>query len=107
MSDDRRIADALGREINEKLRNILGREMNLAFTLGIDHAEIALMGVKVAASIANAFILVAVQMRNEGIDPSELYDTSLETLNKLMPLLKAEGLALVAAAERAEDEVPA
>lgn len=99
MTDDRRIADALGREINEKLRTILGREMNLAFTLGVDHAEIALMGVKVAASIANAFILVAVQMRNDGVDPSDLYDTSLAGLNALMPPLKAEGLALVEQAE--------
>jgi len=107
MTDDQQVANALGREINAKLRIMLAKDMALALALGIDQGEVALMGVKVAASIANAFILVAVQMRNEGVDPAELYDTSLAGLNALMPPLKAEGLALVAAAEDAKAEVPA
>jgi len=70
MTDDRKVANDLGREISAKLRKTLEQDIALALSLGIDHAEIAFMGMKLAASMANAFILVAVQMRKDGIDPA-------------------------------------
>lgn len=99
MSDPRDLANDLGRAINARLRQSLAADINGALALGIEPSEVAIMGMKIAASIANAFILVAVQMRKDGVDPSRFYDDSLATLNALMPSLKDEGLALV---ERSE-----
>lgn len=98
MSLDTPITRDVARNIADKLREMLGRELHLASKV-VDAHQLVFLTLQIASSLSGASVMLALQFRRDGTDPDKMFDVFSGAIATLVADSKRDYLATLSQVE--------